>query len=98
VNDPALLKREVKEFDLGRRWLRPEEEISSLRPTSTKSVGYLTTIGLEVHAQLKTAAVEMFCACPVEFGAEPNSPYLQSTSGCPNLPVMNEEALRLTQC
>src|SRR5437870_8335748 len=57
---------------------------------------YLTTIGLEVHAQLKTRS-KMFCACPVEFGAEPNSHACPICLGLPGaLPVMNEEALRLT--
>ena len=32
---------------------------------------YLTTIGLEVHVQLRTKT-KMFCGCVVEFGAEPN--------------------------
>src|SRR5438045_9411950 len=57
---------------------------------------YLTTIGLEVHAQLKTRS-KMFCACPVEFGAEPNShtcPICLGLTGA--LSVMNEEALRPT--
>src|SRR3989440_2557675 len=57
---------------------------------------YLTTIGLEVHAQLKTRS-KIFCACPVEFGAEPNSHTCPTCLGLPGtLPVMNEEALRLT--
>src|SRR5881275_2173253 len=57
---------------------------------------YLTTIGLEVHAQLKTRS-KMFCVCPVEFGAEPNSHTCPICLGLPGgLPVMNEEALRLT--
>src|SRR5213082_1114390 len=57
---------------------------------------YLTTIGLEVHAQLKTRS-KMFCACPVEFGAEPNSRTCPICLGLPGaLPVMNQEALRLT--
>src|SRR5437763_10975006 len=57
---------------------------------------YITTIGLEVHAQLKTRS-KMFCACPVEFGAEPNSHTFPVVLGLPGaLPVMNEEALRFT--
>lgn len=39
----------------------------------------------------------MFCSCPVEFGAEPNSHTCPVCLGLPGaLPVMNEEALRLT--
>jgi len=39
----------------------------------------------------------MFCTCPVEFGAEPNSHTCPICLGLPGaLPVMNEEALRLT--
>jgi len=56
---------------------------------------YLTTIGLEVHVQLKTRS-KMFCACPVEYGAPPNSHTCPVCLGLPGaLPVMNEEALRL---
>ncbi|MFL6545483.1 MAG: Asp-tRNA(Asn)/Glu-tRNA(Gln) amidotransferase subunit GatB, partial [Candidatus Udaeobacter sp.] len=33
---------------------------------------YIATVGLEVHVQLKTRS-KMFCACPVEFGAQPNT-------------------------
>ncbi len=57
---------------------------------------YTATIGLEVHVQLKTRS-KMFCGCKVEFGAEPNTHVCPVCLGLPGaLPVMNEEALRLT--
>jgi aspartyl-tRNA(Asn)/glutamyl-tRNA(Gln) amidotransferase subunit B len=57
---------------------------------------YIPIIGLEVHVQLKTHS-KMFCACPVEFGAAPNTHTCPVCLGYPGaLPVMNEEALRLT--
>ena len=57
---------------------------------------YVTTIGLEVHVQLKTRS-KMFCACPVQFGAEPNTHTCPICLGLPGaLPVMNHEALRMT--
>jgi len=57
---------------------------------------YITTIGLEVHVQLKTRS-KMFCASPVEFGAEPNTHACPVCLGLPGaLPVINHEALRMT--
>src|SRR5438093_1196531 len=59
-------------------------------------MNYLATIGLEVHVQLKTRS-KMFCASPVEFGAEPNTLTCPVCLGLPGaLPVMNQEALRMT--
>ena len=57
---------------------------------------YIATIGLEVHVQLKTRT-KMFCSCAVEYGAEPNTNVCPVCLGLPGaLPVMNDEALRLT--
>src|SRR6266567_1171840 len=59
-------------------------------------MSYIATIGLEVHVQLKTLS-KMFCASPVEFGAEPNTHTCPVCLGLPGaLPVMNQDALRMT--
>lgn len=52
-------------------------------------------IGLEVHIQL-TTKTKIFCSCPNEFGAEPNTHICPVCTGQPGvLPVLNREALRL---
>lgn len=58
-------------------------------------------IGLEVHCELSTAT-KLFCACPNEFGAEPNTNVCPVCLGLPgSLPVLNaqavEAALRLAE-
>ena len=57
---------------------------------------YEPVIGLETHVQLKTKS-KMWCGCPNEFGAPPNTNVCPVCLGMPGvLPVANEEALRLT--
>ena len=57
---------------------------------------YEAVIGLETHVQLKTKS-KMWCGCPNQFGAPPNTHVCPVCLGLPGvLPVANEEALRLT--
>jgi aspartyl-tRNA(Asn)/glutamyl-tRNA(Gln) amidotransferase subunit B len=57
---------------------------------------FIPTIGLEVHVQLKTRS-KMFCGCATSFGEAPNSRICPVCLGYPGaLPVMNEEALKMT--
>ncbi len=52
-------------------------------------------IGLEVHVQLATRT-KLFCGCPVEFGAPPNTLTCPVCLGLPGtLPVLNRHALEL---
>jgi aspartyl-tRNA(Asn)/glutamyl-tRNA(Gln) amidotransferase subunit B len=60
---------------------------------------YEAVIGLEVHVELATTT-KLFCGCPNEFGAEPNTNICPICLGLPgSLPVLNrrvvEYALRL---
>jgi len=60
---------------------------------------YEPVIGLEAHVELATAT-KLFCGCPNEFGAEPNTNICPVCLGLPgSLPVLNEKvveyALRL---
>jgi aspartyl-tRNA(Asn)/glutamyl-tRNA(Gln) amidotransferase subunit B len=56
-------------------------------------------LGLEVHVELNTAT-KMFCGCPTEFGAEPNTQVCPTCLGLPgSMPVVNgtavESAIRI---
>jgi aspartyl-tRNA(Asn)/glutamyl-tRNA(Gln) amidotransferase subunit B len=54
---------------------------------------YEAVIGLEVHAQLKTAS-KIFCGCSTKFGSGPNSQTCQICIGMPGvLPVLNKTAM-----
>lgn len=54
---------------------------------------YEAVIGLEVHAELKTAT-KLFCSCPTTFGAAPNTAVCPICMGLPGtLPVLNRAAV-----
>jgi aspartyl-tRNA(Asn)/glutamyl-tRNA(Gln) amidotransferase subunit B len=69
-------------------------------PTATRvapeiAAAYEPVIGLEVHAQLKTAT-KIFCACSTRFGDPPNANTCPVCLGLPgSLPVLNRRALEL---
>lgn len=56
---------------------------------------YEPVIGLEVHVQLGTKS-KIFCSCPVEFGAPPNTNVCPVCLGLPGaLPVLSRQAVEL---
>ena len=62
---------------------------------SPQSLTTRTIIGMEIHVQLKTRT-KLFCGCPTEFAAEPNSRVCPVCLGLPGvLPVLNRRAVEL---
>jgi aspartyl-tRNA(Asn)/glutamyl-tRNA(Gln) amidotransferase subunit B len=68
----------------------------ALAPYDEALARYEPVIGLETHIELGTAT-KMFCGCPAEFGAEPNTRVCPVCLGLPgSLPVANASAVEYT--
>ncbi|MEJ2567543.1 MAG: Asp-tRNA(Asn)/Glu-tRNA(Gln) amidotransferase subunit GatB [candidate division WOR-3 bacterium] len=62
---------------------------------NSEKTGYKPTIGIEVHAQLKTTT-KLFCGCPVKFGGKANANVCPICLGLPGvLPSLNKKAVEL---
>jgi len=65
----------------------------TLVPFDEAITRYDPVMGLEVHIELNTAT-KMFCGCPTEFGAEPNTQTCPVCLAMPGaLPVVNAKAI-----
>ncbi|MGA8850258.1 MAG: Asp-tRNA(Asn)/Glu-tRNA(Gln) amidotransferase subunit GatB [Aeromicrobium sp.] len=66
---------------------------TSLVPFDEAITRYDPVMGLEIHIELNTAT-KMFCGCPTEFGAEPNTQVCPVCMALPGaLPVVNAKAV-----
>lgn len=64
-----------------------------LIPFDEVVAAYDPALGLEVHVELNTNT-KMFCGCPTEFGAEPNTQVCPTCLGLPGaMPVVNGKAV-----
>ncbi|PWN00959.1 Asp-tRNA(Asn)/Glu-tRNA(Gln) amidotransferase GatCAB subunit B [Nocardioides silvaticus] len=65
----------------------------TLVPFDDVLASYDPALGLEVHVELNTVT-KMFCGCPTEFGAEPNTQVCPTCLGLPgSMPVVNGKAV-----
>ncbi|RZS87051.1 aspartyl/glutamyl-tRNA(Asn/Gln) amidotransferase subunit B [Motilibacter rhizosphaerae] len=72
---------------------RPYEPPQELVPFEEAVADFDVVMGIEVHVELSTAS-KMFCGCPTEFGAEPNTQVCPVCLGLPGaLPVLNRTAV-----
>ena len=68
----------------------------TLPPYDDVTDRYEPVIGLETHVELGTRT-KMFCGCPTDFGAEPNTQVCPVCLGLPgSLPVANRAAIEAT--
>jgi aspartyl-tRNA(Asn)/glutamyl-tRNA(Gln) amidotransferase subunit B len=67
--------------------------VAEVLDLETALASYDPVMGLEVHVELNTAS-KMFCGCPTEFGAAPNTQVCPICLGLPgSLPVVNARAV-----
>ncbi|RKS71287.1 aspartyl-tRNA(Asn)/glutamyl-tRNA(Gln) amidotransferase subunit B [Motilibacter peucedani] len=72
---------------------RPVEPPQELVPYDEAVSTFDVVMGIEVHVELSTQS-KMFCGCPTEFGAAPNTQVCPVCLGLPGaLPVLNETAV-----
>ncbi|WP_166139963.1 Asp-tRNA(Asn)/Glu-tRNA(Gln) amidotransferase subunit GatB [Nocardioides ochotonae] len=66
---------------------------AALVPFDDVLASYDPALGLEVHVELNSNT-KMFCGCPTEFGAEPNTQVCPTCLGLPGaMPVVNAKAV-----